>query len=72
MKQLLEAINHLHSNKVCHKDIKPENVMIDPETLKIKLIDFNVSQLTGGDHIMSHTGTHGFMAPEMANNKAFN
>ena len=43
MKQLLEAINHLHQNKVCHKDIKPENVMIDPETLKIKLIDFNVS-----------------------------
>ena len=45
MRQLLETIVHLHSQKICHKDIKPENVIISFKNgeAHIKLIDFNVS-----------------------------
>ena len=37
--QLIQAIKYLHKNKICHLDIKPENIMILPK-YKIKLIDF--------------------------------
>lgn len=37
------AIIYLHSIKVAHCDLKPSNIMIQPDTMKIKLIDFGVS-----------------------------
>ena len=62
---------------VCHKDIKPENIIIDYRSehdFGLKLIDFNVSQTVKDDTfaMFSHTGTEAFMAPEMLENKQFN
>jgi len=37
--QLIQAIKYLHQQKICHLDIKPENIMILSK-YKIKLIDF--------------------------------
>ena len=37
--QLIQAIKYLHQKKICHLDIKPENIMILSK-YKIKLIDF--------------------------------
>ena len=28
-KQLIEAVDHLHQNQVCHRDIKPDNILMD-------------------------------------------
>jgi calcium/calmodulin-dependent protein kinase I len=44
IKQLVEAVNYLHKNGVCHRDLKPDNLFFDPETRSIKLMDFNVSK----------------------------
>lgn len=44
MKQLLSAIAHLHEQYICHKDIKPENIIFDKSNNTIKIIDFNISQ----------------------------
>jgi len=45
--QLICAVNNIHRAKVCHRDLKPDNVMIDyhPESNEIilTLIDFNVA-----------------------------
>ena len=51
MKQLLSAIAHLHANLICHKDIKPENLMIkiDHGKIILKLIDYNISQKVKDD-----------------------
>ena len=40
--QLTEAINELHLNEICHRDIKPQNVMVNSQG-ELKLIDFGIS-----------------------------
>ncbi|MBE9039783.1 AAA family ATPase [Oscillatoriales cyanobacterium LEGE 11467] len=43
--QLAEILHGLYQNRVIHKDIKPANVLIHPETKQVKLIDFSISSL---------------------------
>ena len=44
MIQISSAIAYLHSKHIIHRDIKPENIMIDPNTKKIKIIDFGFAR----------------------------
>lgn len=43
--QLTDALHYLYQNKVIHKDIKPGNILINPDTKTVKLIDFSISSL---------------------------
>ena len=43
VKQFAIAIKEIHDAGVVHRDIKPANVMVNPATLKLKLIDFGIS-----------------------------
>lgn len=45
IKQLLKAVNLLHGQCMGHLDIKTENIMINPKTMKIKLVDLGGSCL---------------------------
>eukprot|EP00957_Ditylum_brightwellii_P025969 1963629-Ditylum_brightwellii.AAC.1 len=42
-RQIIEAVDFMHSNQIAHRDLKPENVMLD-EHDNIKLIDFGLSK----------------------------
>ena len=39
-RHLLGALQHCHDHGVVHRDVKPENIMINTDTQEIKLIDF--------------------------------
>lgn len=44
IKQVLLALHHAHSKKICHRDISPSNIMVAPdENQTIKLIDWGFS-----------------------------
>ena len=66
-KGLLSAMHYCHEVKnFAHRDVKPENIMLD-EHGKLILCDFGVSQFfTADNDVLKGTfGTVRFMAPEM-------
>mmetsp|Transcript_5000 Transcript_5000/g.18123 ORF Transcript_5000/g.18123 Transcript_5000/m.18123 type:complete len:258 (-) Transcript_5000:830-1603(-) len=63
IKQIIEAVDFMHSNQIAHRDLKPENVMLD-EHDNIKLIDFGLSKHLESAKTMM-IGTVDYMAPEL-------
>ncbi|QIR36494.1 AAA family ATPase [Tolypothrix sp. PCC 7910] len=43
--QLSNILGYLHNQRVIHKDIKPANLLINPETQQIQIIDFSIASL---------------------------
>ena len=43
--QLADILHYLYQHRVIHKDIKPANILIHPETKQVKLIDFSIASL---------------------------
>ncbi|MFB2917127.1 trifunctional serine/threonine-protein kinase/ATP-binding protein/sensor histidine kinase [Aerosakkonema funiforme] len=43
--QITDVLEHLHQHNVIHKDIKPANILINPQTNQIKIIDFSIASL---------------------------
>ena len=43
--QITDILDGLYRHRIIHKDIKPANVLIHPETKQVKLIDFSIASL---------------------------
>jgi len=73
IRQLLEALRHLHTIGITHRDIKPENILCtDANGLDIKLADFGLSSLSEASSMMrSQCGTPIYMAPEMLQRRPY-
>lgn len=63
--QLASGIADIHNVGVIHRDIKPNNIKVDPEGV-FKIFDFGLARNEGVDaSTMGFIGTHGFAAPEL-------
>ena len=43
--QIAQTLEGLHRDRLIHKDIKPSNILINPETQEVRLIDFSIASL---------------------------
>lgn len=67
--QIVQTLEGLIQNRIIHKDIKPDNILIHPDNNQIKLIDFSIASLLPREsqEIQNPNvleGTLAYMSPE--------
>lgn len=68
MMQLTSAISHAHQNHIIHRDIKPHNILIDPNG-SVKITDFGIAMALSATSITqtnSVLGSVHYLSPEQA------
>ncbi|WP_394120561.1 Stk1 family PASTA domain-containing Ser/Thr kinase [Planococcus donghaensis] len=68
MKQLASALAHAHHNQIVHRDIKPQNILMDAEG-NVKISDFGIAMAlsaTSYTQTNSVLGTVHYLSPEQA------
>ena len=74
LEQVCYALGYAHRNDVIHRDVKPANVIVQPDG-SVKLLDFGIARQEKTESRLTRTGsvigTLQYMAPERLRNNAF-
>ncbi len=66
--RILSALQHAHKNGIIHRDIKPQNILVDREGL-IKVSDFGIARVAGTNTLSTDDNVMGsvyYFSPEQA------
>lgn len=76
--QVLDCLNYLHSKNIAHRDLKLENILIDPQTEKLTVIDFGLCAINDAQLDKSQPqlrkewcGSDNYVAPEVVRKIAY-
>lgn len=64
--QIFRAISYIHKLGICHRDIKPQNLLLNPQTHVVKLCDFGSAKiLVEGQPNVAYICSRYYRAPEL-------
>jgi serine/threonine protein kinase len=66
MYQMFRGLNYLHYQDIGHRDIKPHNLLLDPQTSVLKVCDFGCAKkLMHGETSISYICSRYYRPPEL-------
>ena len=68
--EILEGVKALHKNKICHRDLKTANILLD-KNFNPKIADYGFSTYITNNKIKGCLGTFPYAAPEVLNDKLY-
>jgi glycogen synthase kinase 3 beta len=64
--QMMRSLAYIHGIGICHRDIKPQNILVDPTTHVLKLCDFgSAKKLVKGEPNVAYICSRYYRAPEL-------
>lgn len=64
--QMLKSLAYIHAVGICHRDIKPQNILVNPNNHIVKLCDFgSAKKLVKGEPNISYICSRYYRAPEL-------
>jgi serine/threonine-protein kinase len=69
--RVADALGYAHKHNVVHRDVKPANIMYEPESDVVKVTDFGIARITDSSRTKTGMvlGTPSYMSPEQLQGK---
>lgn len=64
LEQVSSGLAHAHDCGVIHRDVKPQNLLLNADRSIVKIADFGVARLEGAEGAITRVGTNIYSAPE--------